>query len=146
MRQLYFRDDENINIRRRPFSLKVERDGFPDVSIQFVHGLPLRKNIFADSAGTPTFTVVVNLNFHQHKRILAFQGAIDQPFQSDRRANHGNTKMSLGNRESCTRFLEFRVKDAQVPREAEPARLRKRLAHTPRNIAKELYFCWWKAY
>jgi hypothetical protein len=67
MAQLYFGNDKNIDFRRSRAVLKVQRHGFLDVGVEFIHGSALCENILTDAAGTPGIAVVINFYFYKHR-------------------------------------------------------------------------------
>jgi len=70
MNWLQFRNDQDVKILGWYTILKVQFHCFADVLVEFVDGLTLGKDIFADSARTPKFTIIVYFDFDQHSLIL----------------------------------------------------------------------------
>ena len=70
MRQLQFRYDENIDVRRLGAVFKMQRDCFLDISEEFIRGLALRKDVFSDAASAPAFAILVDFHLHEHSNCL----------------------------------------------------------------------------
>jgi hypothetical protein len=70
MNGLQFGNDEDVNVGGGHSIFKVKSHGLADVLVEFVDSFALREDIFADSSRTPKVTVVVDLNFYEHKVIL----------------------------------------------------------------------------
>lgn len=63
MLQIEFREQKNI---RKWLVFKVQFKRFFEVIEQDVKCFTLRKNIFANTSGTPELSVVIRLNFYEH--------------------------------------------------------------------------------
>jgi hypothetical protein len=66
MRELQFRDDQDINVRGFVSALEVQRNRFLDVVIQLVCSLPLGENVLANPASTPDVPILIDLDLYQH--------------------------------------------------------------------------------
>jgi len=70
MNGLQFGNDENVDIGGGNPILKMKSHSLANILVEFVDGLALREDIFADSSRAPKVTVVVDLNFYEHNVIL----------------------------------------------------------------------------
>ena len=67
MVQLQLRNHEDVDFSGLCAVFEMERHGFLDIPEHFIHGAALCEHILANSPGAPGFTVVVNLDFDQHR-------------------------------------------------------------------------------
>ena len=70
MRNLQFRDYENIDIGRFTPVFEVQGNGFLNISEKLVRRITPRENIFADAASAPSIPILVNFHFHEHSEAL----------------------------------------------------------------------------
>lgn len=70
MNGLQFGDNKDVEISGGDAILKMQCDGFTNVTEELVKSLALSENVFANASRAPEITVVVNLYFNEHKGIL----------------------------------------------------------------------------